>query len=103
MGPVAIELTGKAVLSFLRKIPRGRVVTYKSLGKKFKIHPRAVAKIMAGNKQPERYPCYKVVSATGSVGGYGGGVMKKIRLLRKDGIEVNKKRIDLDRFGWTIP
>ena len=104
MGPIAIKLTSRGVLHFLRKIPKGKVVTYKSLGKKFKIHPRSVAKVLANNTKPKRYPCYKVVSASGKLGGYSGtgGVRAKTRLLKADGIEIKKGKIDLKKFEWKF-
>lgn len=103
IGPIALELTSRALLEFLRKIPKGKVVTYKSLAKKFDIRPRAVAKILANNKNTIRYPCYKVVRSDGCVGGYSGrGKMRgKISLLRKDGIEVRGGKIDLKKYEWT--
>ena len=102
MGPIAVEMTGKAVLQFLQKIPKGKVVTYKFLGKKFGLHPRAVAKILSKNKQPGKYPCYKAVASDGSLGGYSGrgGVRGKRVLLTKDGIRISKNKIDLKKFGW---
>ncbi len=92
----------KKVLLFLKKIPRSRVATYKSIGKKFKLHPRVVGLIMGRNKHPELYPCFKVVKSNGGLGGYSGvgGVKKKIWLLRKNGVEF-EKRIDLSKYQWS--
>ena len=102
-GPLAVELTGRALLQFLRKIPKGKVVTYKSLGKKFEMHPRAVAKALSKNIQPNRYPCYKVVGSNGELGGYSGkgGVRTKRVLLKADGIEIKKGKVDLKKFEWV--
>ena len=57
--------------SYLRKLPRGRVATYKELAVKFNSHPRAVARILASNKD-KNVPCYKVIRSNGKIGGYNG-------------------------------
>lgn len=91
----------RKVLLFLKRIPRGRVATYKSIGKRFRLHPRVVGLIMGRNEHPEIYPCFKVVKSNGEVGGYSaGGVKRKAELLRKSGIEFGK-RIDLGRYLWV--
>ena len=72
----------------LKKIPKGKVTTYKELARVCKTSPRAIGRIMASNAFPHEYPCYKVVRSDGSLGGYSGsgGVKVKVELLRKDGI-----------------
>ena len=87
------------VLELLRKIPAGKVTTYKELARACKTSPRAVGRILRNNKQPERYPCYKVVMSDGSLGGYCGIAhsKKKIALLKKDGIVVKDGKIDLEK------
>ena len=59
------------------------------------MHPRSVARILAGNSQQDIYPCYKVVHSDGKVGGYNLGVEAKIRRLKKDGVVVVNGRIDV--------
>lgn len=85
----------KALL-LLRSVPKGKVVTYGELAKAAKTSPRAVGSIMRGNKDPERYPCYKVIKSGGSIGGYSAskGIRKKVALLRKDGIKIMNGKID---------
>jgi methylated-DNA-[protein]-cysteine S-methyltransferase len=90
----------KKVLLFLKKIPKGKVATNKSIGDRFKLHPRIVGLIMSRNKHPELYPCFKVVKSNGELGGYSsGGVKKKAELLKRDGIQL-KRRMDLKRYLW---
>lgn len=50
------------ILEFLTTIPYGKVISYKMIADKFGIHPRAVARYMATNKEPEKYPCCRVVT-----------------------------------------
>lgn len=80
----------------LRELPKGEVTTYKILAKKLKIHPRTVGIFLGQNRYPRKYPCYKVVASNGKLGGYSGvgGVKKKIELLKRDGIDIKKGRVE---------
>lgn len=91
----------KALL-LLRKVPKGKVTTYGALAKATKSSPRAIGSVMRHNKHPEIYPCYKVVSSSGEIGGYAGcvsgkNIIKKVGLLKKDGIKIENGKIDLMR------
>ena len=92
----------KALL-LLRKIPKGKVTTYGELARATKSSPRAIGQVMRRNQHPELYPCYKCVSASGRIHGYdgclkGGKVGRKISLLKKDGIEIRNRRVDLSKY-----
>ena len=89
----------KAIL-LLKKIPKGKVATYKEFARVCGTSPRAIGRIMAQNKDPLNYPCYKVVSSNGRIGGYSGrgGLRGKQALLKKDGIRVKNGRIDKEHF-----
>lgn len=78
------------VLEALLEIPKGKVTTYKNLALKFDTHPRAIAQIMRYNKEPLKYPCYKVIASTWKISGYNTerGVIEKIEKLRADGIPI---------------
>lgn len=71
----------------VRKIPRGRVMTYKEIATKAG-NPkaaRAVANIMAANYDPDT-PCHRVIRSDGSLGGYNrGGEKKKRAILKAEG------------------
>tara|TARA_B100001758_G_C18017571_1_gene406335 strand:- start:127 stop:402 length:276 start_codon:yes stop_codon:yes gene_type:complete len=77
------------VWTFLRKIPRGSVITYsqvaKAVGKPLAV--RAVANAIGKNPYPIKIPCHRVIRADGSLGGYSanGGVKMKKKLLKKEG------------------
>ncbi|NIO22717.1 MAG: methylated-DNA--[protein]-cysteine S-methyltransferase [Candidatus Aenigmarchaeota archaeon] len=88
------------VYEFLKKVPRGKVTTYKELGRISKLHPRTVGLRMKNNKDPVNIPCYRVVRSNGTLGGYSAkeGVKKKILLLRRDGIEIRKGKINLKKY-----
>ena len=89
------------VLSLVKKIPKGRVTTYKmigkALGKKGQAY-RAVGRALHDNKFPIIIPCHRVVKSDGSLGGYSRGIKKKITLLRKEGVFVkNGKIVDFEK------
>lgn len=79
------------------KISKGQVKTYKQLALKLKTGPRAIAKILSSNKNPIKIPCHRVICNNGKIGGYtfkGKFNPKlKIKLLKKEGIKINAKRI----------
>ncbi|MDO8741393.1 MAG: MGMT family protein [Candidatus Woesearchaeota archaeon] len=84
------------VLALVRKIPEGNVTTYKEIGRALKRKGqiyRAVGRALHENKCPVIIPCHRVVKSDGSIGGYSGGVKEKIKLLRKEGIEINKNKV----------
>ena len=85
----------KAIL-LLKKIPKGKVATYKEMARVCHTSPRAIGRIMAGNDHPKEYPCYKVVASDGKLTGYSapGGLKTKERLLGKDGILVTQGKVD---------
>lgn len=86
------------VLDELLKIPHWKVTTYKNLALKFDTHPRAVAQIMRYNKDPIKYPCYKVIASTGKISGYNTErwVIEKVEKLRADGIPIIGMKIASD-------
>jgi len=85
---------------FLSTIPKWKVVTYKIIADKFGIHPRAVARILSQNHEPDIYPCYKVVHHDGKIGGYTHElwIEEKIRRLEKDWIKVVNGKISKEYF-----
>ncbi len=93
-------------LLLLKKVPRGRVTTYKTLADVCNTSPRAIGQVMKRNKYPEVYPCYKAVRSDGTIGGYAGKVKgnkirEKIEKLSKDGIVVRNGRID-KKYFWEF-
>ena len=81
------------VLELTKKIPKGRVTTYKLIAEKLKTHAyRAVGTALHKNKKPIIIPCHRVVNSDGFVGGYGKGIKKKIKLLKKEGINIKNNR-----------
>ena len=73
------------VYQIVRKIPKGKIITYKEVAKKagFPRAWRAVGNVLSKNQDPN-IPCHRVIRSNGKVGGYNRGVKKKIALLRKE-------------------
>ena len=77
--------------AILRKVPKGKVTTYKEIARKLKSKAyRAVGNAMNKNPYAPKVPCHRVVKSDGKVGGFASGVRKKIEMLRKEGIEIDK-------------
>lgn len=88
---ISFDLSGatsfqKKVWSAMSKIPSGQTRSYQWLAKKVKVKsPRAVGQACASNPLPIVIPCHRVISSNGTLGGYGGGLPKKIKLLKLEG------------------
>lgn len=82
------------VLKLTKKIPKGRVTTYKIIAEKLNtLAYRAVGTALHNNKRPIIIPCHRVVKSSGFIGGYAKGIKQKIRLLKKEGINIKNKKI----------
>ena len=100
----------QAILRILAEVPKGKVTTYGDLAKELarrdsKWSPnatRAVGTTMRNNLCGPRIPCHRVIKSDGGIGNFRGGedgaVDVKIRMLRDEGVQVEKRKIDLKRF-----
>ncbi len=77
------------VLATVQQIPRGSVMTYREVAKKAgnEKAARAVGSILSRNFTSD-VPCHRVIRSDGRAGGYNRGTRAKVRLLRKEGVEV---------------
>ncbi len=74
------------VLDIVRKIPKGKIKTYKQVAE-LAGSPnasRAVGSILKTNYNSE-IPCHRVIRSDGATGEYNRGRENKIKLLRKEG------------------
>lgn len=79
----------EAVLRVVRRIPKGRVLTYKEVAKRAGRPKafRAVGNIMNRHGGMERgIPCHRVVRSDGRIGGYAHGTNKKRLMLKQEGV-----------------
>jgi len=100
------------VLALTRKIPKGKVTTYKIIAKKLNSKAyRAVGTALKNNKTPIKVPCHRVINSDGKIGFYKGKPNskeiskrsfenlsdkvsdKKIKLLKKEGIEIKDNKV----------
>ncbi len=90
-----MAFSGK-VYEIIRKIPKGRVTTYKEIARKLRTKAyRAVGTALRNNKYPAAIPCHRVVKSNGSLGGYCGIMNSRTKkdLLKKEGVDVKKGKI----------
>ncbi|MBI4059597.1 MGMT family protein [Candidatus Giovannonibacteria bacterium] len=79
----------KKVLEVVRKIPRGKTLTYKEVTR-LAGSPRAyraVGNILTKNFDP-KIPCHRVIRSDGTAGGYNHGVRRKKLLLAREGVSL---------------
>ena len=93
---------GQKIYSLLKKVPKGKVTTYKALAEALDTKAyRAVGQAMRHNPFAPKVPCHRVVSSDGKIGGFSGTmnpnskkVKRKIRMLQREGIKINKNKIE---------
>tara|TARA_B100000676_G_scaffold135990_1_gene134842 strand:+ start:245 stop:523 length:279 start_codon:yes stop_codon:yes gene_type:complete len=80
------------VWNYLKKIPKGKVKTYKQVAKGIGMPKaaRAVANACGKNPYAPKIPCHRVIRSDGSLGGYSGrgGIRQKLKLLRSEKVEI---------------
>ncbi len=82
------------VYSKLKKVPKGKVTTYKLLAESVGSKAyRAIGSLMRKNPYAPKVPCHRVVKSDGSIGGFASGIMNKIKLLKKEGVGVRRGKI----------
>jgi len=75
------------VLDRTARIPYGQVLPYAQVAREIgaPLAARAVGNALGANPIPVIVPCHRVVRSGGSLGGYGGGLDRKRRLLELEG------------------
>jgi O-6-methylguanine DNA methyltransferase len=82
------------VYQIVKKIPKGKVLTYKEVAK-LAGKPRAwraVGNILNKNSNLA-IPCYRVIRSDGKIGGYNQGIKRKIELLEAEGFKIKNGKI----------
>jgi len=77
----------KRIYEVVKKIPRGKVLTYKEVARlagRPKAY-RAVGNALNKNPFAPAVPCHRVIKSDGKIGGYARGTKIKVKLLRKEG------------------
>tara|TARA_Y100000022_G_scaffold173483_1_gene161002 strand:- start:185 stop:460 length:276 start_codon:yes stop_codon:yes gene_type:complete len=80
------------VWNYLKKIPKGKVKTYKQIAKAIGMPKaaRAVANACGKNPYAPKIPCHRVIRSDGGLGGYSGrgGIKQKLKLLRSEKVAI---------------
>lgn len=87
----------EAVWRELRKIPAGETRSYADIAAAIG-HPRAVRAVGSANGDNHvcvLIPCHRVIRSDGSLGGYGGGIERKKKLLSAEGHAVDPLELPL--------
>ena len=86
----------KDVWEILLEIPYGKTITYKDISEKLiasgkykKMSNQAVGGAVACNPISLIIPCHRVVGTSGSLTGYVGGLHRKMKLLKLEGINTD--------------
>ncbi|MEW6049896.1 MAG: MGMT family protein [Candidatus Zixiibacteriota bacterium] len=88
----------------LKRIPRGKVVTYGLLAA-MAGNPRGarqVVWVLNAYAEKENLPWYRVINSQGRISlPRGGGFELQVALLKREGVKVSKAgEIDLDKYLW---
>ena len=87
----------------LRKVPSGKVTTYKEIAKALHSKAyRAVGNAMNKNPYAPEVPCHRVVKNDGNVGGFASGTKNKIQMLKKERIIIENGKINLDKYIYKF-
>jgi AraC family transcriptional regulator of adaptative response/methylated-DNA-[protein]-cysteine methyltransferase len=87
----------EAVWRELRKIPAGETRSYAEIAAAIG-HPKAVRAVGSANGDNHicvLIPCHRVIRSDGSLGGYGGGIDRKKKLLASEGHPVTEPQLPL--------
>jgi methylated-DNA-[protein]-cysteine S-methyltransferase len=84
----------RRALARLRRVPAGSVISYQGLAVAIGAPSaqRAIGNTVATNPVPIYVPCHRVIRSDGSLGNYGGGAERKLKLLRAEGFGVDPQR-----------
>jgi O-6-methylguanine DNA methyltransferase len=94
---VEVDLSGQGeftrnILTELRKVPHGQVISYSKLAKNagYRNAARAAGQACGRNPVAIIIPCHRVIREDGTIGGFGLGLNIKRRLLSIEGIVLKK-------------
>ena len=93
-----------AILAVVARIPRGRVTTYGSVAARAGLprQARLVGKVLSSLPPRSPVPWQRVVAAGGRIAFPDGSPSRarQVRLLRAEGVDASRGRVDLERHGW---
>ncbi len=96
----------QAVYYWIAQIPKGKVASYGQIARLagYPRHARHVSKALGSADKSLKLPWQRVIAASGKIAFKidSDGFSKQEYLLKKEGVTVNKGKIDLKQFGWEI-
>lgn len=89
--------------ALLRRVPRGKVTTYKALAHALKTKAyRTVGNAMNKNPYAPQVPCHRVIKSDGEIGGFAHGAEKKILMLTKEGVIIENNSVNLSLYEYKF-
>lgn len=92
----------KRIYEAVKKIPKGKVATYADVAEMAgdRKMARAVGNALHKNPDPSTIPCHRVVNSKGELAGeYAfGGAWKQAQILESEGVEVDKGKVNLEKY-----
>ena len=88
------------VYEIVRKIPEGKVMTYKQIAEKLNTKAyQAIGQALKKNPYAPEVPCHRVVKSDGNIGGFFGQIKgkeieRKTKLLESEGIKIINGKVD---------
>ena len=96
----------KRIYEAVKKIPKGKVATYADVAEMAgdRKMARAVGNALHKNPDPSTIPCHRVVNSKGELAGeYAfGGAWKQAQILESEGVEVDKGKVNLEKYRIKI-
>lgn len=89
------------VYNIVRKIPIGKVMTYKQIGDKLNSKAyQAIGQTLKNNSDLKNIPCHRVIKSNRDIGGYFGHTgdiiaKKKENLLISEGVKIVNGKVDI--------
>jgi O-6-methylguanine DNA methyltransferase len=97
-------MNSSKVFEVVKKIPRGKVLTYKDVAILSDVsNPRVVGNILHKNPDPVNIPCHRVVNFRGHIAenfAFGGKTKQNEKLL-SEGVQLENGVVDLGKFRWN--
>ena len=102
---VRSDFQRRALMRLRRAVPPGAVITYQALAGAVGVPSgqRAIGNTLARNPVPLYVPCHRVIRSDNTIGNYGGGVARKIQLLRAEGFSLSRdQRLPADSVSGHL-
>ena len=104
MKPELSKTFDQRCYDLLLQIPKGKVTTYREIAHALGTQAyRAVGQALNRNPNLVEVSCHRVVKSNGEVGGYAGGLSRKIELLGQGGVDVSEHgEVDLSKYLYVF-